>query len=213
MPASRLKMLLAAAMLAAVTALLPASASAATKSSSGGAAAPAQSSGSGASNGSQATASNGGISPNDPQFRPTGKAKLVNGIAIPPADAPPAVVNMITAANSISGMPYKWGGGHGSFVDNGYDCSGTVSFVLNGGGLLGGGPLDSGSFMKWGLGGAGRWVTVYTNPGHAFIMIAGLRFDTGYRDRRIRGLLPGTGPRWGRVRPTTGFVARHPAGY
>jgi hypothetical protein len=201
MPVSRIKLLLAVALVATVAALLPASASAATRSSVGGAAPPST------------AAETGGVSPNDPQFRPTGKAKLVGGIAIPPADAPPEVINAINAANAISGKPYKYGGGHASFDDNGYDCSGTVSYVLNGAGLLGGGPLDSGSFMKWGVRGKGRWFTVYTNPGHAFIMIAGLRFDTGFRDNRVRGLVPGRGPRWGKSRPTKGFTARHPDGF
>jgi hypothetical protein len=201
MPVSRPK-LLAVALFATVFALLPASAIAATRSSGGGATAPSS------------TAATGGVSPNDPQFRPAGKAKLVGGIAIPPVDAPPEVVNAIKAANAISGMPYKYGGGHASFPqDDGYDCSGTVSYVLNGGGLLGGGPLHSGAFMKWGQRGKGKWITIYTNPGHAFIMIAGLRFDTGYRDNRVRGLVPGRGPRWGKSRPTRGFVARHPDGF
>ena len=160
------------------------------------------------------TAATGGVSPDDPQFRPTGKAKLVDGIAIPPADAPPEVVKAIAAANAISGKPYKYGGGHGSFEDTGYDCSGTVSYVLNGAGLLGTTPLDSGSFMRWGKPGKGKWFTVYTNPGHAFITIAGLRFDTGMRDNSVRGLHPGRGPRWAKAkRSTRGFKARYPQGF
>ena len=195
MTLSRLHMLLAAAMLAAVVALLPSSATAATR---GG-----------------ASASNGGVSPNDPKYRPAKRAKLVNGIAIAPKGAPKAVKRAIAAANEISGMPYKYGGGHASFPkDDGYDCSGTVSYVLHGGRVLGGKtPLDSSSFMRWGKKGKGKWITVYTNPGHAFIVIAGLRFDTGYRDNTVRGLHPGRGPRWGKKRPTRGFVARHPKGY
>lgn len=193
MPFSRLKMLLAAAMLAAVVALLPASANAA--SGSGG-------------------SSTGGVSPNDPKYRPAKRAKLVNGIAVAPKSAPPAVKRAIAAANEISDKPYKYGGGHASFPeDDGYDCSGTISYVLYHAGLLGGGPLDSSSFMRWGKRGKGRWITVYTNPGHAFIMIAGLRFDTGFRDNRVRGLHPGRGPRWGKKRPTRGFKARHPKGF
>jgi hypothetical protein len=202
MPTSRLKTLLAAAMLVAAFALLPTSADAAS-SASGGASTSSQSSG----------ARTGGVSPDDPQFRPTGRAKIVNGMAIPPKDAPPQVVNAINAANNIAGKPYKWGGGHGSFEDSGYDCSGTVSYVLNGAGLLGTTPLDSGSFMRWGLAGKGKWFTVYTNPGHAFIMIAGLRFDTGMRDNTVRGIRPGSGPRWGKKRATGGFTARHPNGF
>jgi cell wall-associated NlpC family hydrolase len=196
MPSSRLKTLLAAALFAVALALVP-SASAATRSG-----------------GASTTAATGGVSPDDPQFRPGGKAKLVNGMAIPPADAPPEVVKAIEAANRISGKPYKYGGGHGSFEDSGYDCSGTVSYALNGGGLLGTTPLDSSSFMRWGQPGKGKWITVYTNPGHAFIMIAGLRFDTGMRDNTVRGLHPGRGPRWAKAkRSTRGFKARHPKGF
>src|SRR3954464_12471081 len=173
MPTSRLKMLLTAAMVAAVSALLPMSAHAATRSSSGGAS--TQSSG----------ATTGGVSPDDPQFQPAGKAKLVSGMAIPPADAPPEVVNAINAANAIAGKPYKYGGGHAVVEDSGYDCSGSVSYALRGAGLLTT-PLDSSSFMRWGLAGKGKWFTIYTNPGHAFVIIAGLRFDTGMRDNTVR---------------------------
>ena len=156
------------------------------------------------------TAANGGTA----YLAPAGKAKLVNGIVIPPADAPPQVAAMITAANTISSKPYRYGGGHANFQDTAYDCSGSVSYVLHGGGLLTS-PLFSSLFMKWGQAGIGRWVTVYTNPGHAFMVLAGLRFDTGYRDRgaHITGIRPGSGPRWGKPRPTRGYVARHPAGY
>jgi hypothetical protein len=205
MSSSRLNMLLAVAMLAAAFALLPGSATAATGSSSGGASTSTQTQSSGAIT--------GGVSPNDPQFQPASRAKIVNGLAIPPKDAPPEVVKAINAANAIAGKPYKWGGGHGSFEDSGYDCSGSVSYVLNGAGLLGTTPLDSGSFMRWGLAGKGKWFTVYTNPGHAFMMIAGLRFDTGMRDNTVRGIHPGSGPRWGKKRSTRGFSARHPNGF
>jgi cell wall-associated NlpC family hydrolase len=200
MPTSRLNTLLAAAMVAAAFALVPTSALAA---SSGGASTAPQSSG----------VRTGGVSPNDPEFQPAAKAKIVNGMAIPPASAPPEVVKAIDAANAIAGKPYKWGGGHGSFQDSGYDCSGSVSYVLNGAGLLGTTPLDSGSFMRWGARGKGKWFTVYTNPGHAFIMIAGLRFDTGMRDNTVRGIHPGSGPRWGKKRSTRGFTSRHPNGF
>ena len=141
------------------------------------------------------------------------KAKVVNGIAIAPASAPPQVVAAINAANQIVRKPYRLGGGHGNFVDKAYDCSGSVSYALHGAGLVAT-PLDSSDFMAWGLPGAGRWITVYTNPGHAFMMIAGLRFDTGFRDRTaLHGAAPGTGPRWGHARPTKGFRARHPLGF
>jgi cell wall-associated NlpC family hydrolase len=167
-----------------------------------------------ASDNSTSNAATGGVGPDDPRYKPPHKAKLINGIAYAPKDAPPQVVNAIAAANEIVRMPYRYGGGHKpTFKDSGYDCSGSVSYALHGGGLLRS-PLDSSSFMKWGLAGKGRWITVYTNPGHAFMMIAGLRFDTGYRDTRAaRHAAPGSGPRWGRYRPTKGFTARHPKGF
>jgi hypothetical protein len=162
-----------------------------------------------------ASAATGGISPSDPRFRPPKRGKIINGIAYAPQGAPLQVVNAINAANQIVRKPYHWGGGHNpSFMDSGYDCSGSVSFALHGGGLLSS-PLDSSSFMHWGQAGKGRWITVYTNPGHAFMVIAGLRFDTGFRDNRTvphDGTFPSSGPRWGRTRPTAGFSARHPKG-
>lgn len=156
---------------------------------------------------------NGGVSPTDPAFQPAPKAKIVDGLAVPPIGAPPQVVAAIAAANQIVRKPYIWGGGHRSFISRGYDCSGSVSFALHGAGLLQT-PLDSSDFMHWGLRGRGRWITVYTNPGHAFVIIAGLRFDTGFRDRmgRAHGAAPGSGPRWGGPRPTRGYRARHPLG-
>jgi hypothetical protein len=159
-----------------------------------------------------ASAATGGVGPDDPRYKPPKRAKIINGLAYAPKSAPPQVVNAIAAANQIVRMPYRWGGGHKSFQDSAYDCSGSVSFALHGGGLLTA-PLDSSSFMNWGMAGKGRWITVYANGGHAFAMIAGLRFDTGYRDRRsAKGAAPGSGPRWGYSRPTSGFSARHPNG-
>jgi hypothetical protein len=157
--------------------------------------------------------STGGTSPTDPQFQPAPKGKIVNGIAIPPIGAPQEVVDAINAANQIVTKPYIYGGGHRSFNSRGYDCSGSVSFALHGAGLVDT-PLDSSDFMKWGLPGKGQWITVYTNPGHAFVVIAGLRFDTGFRDRlaKAHGAAPGSGPRWGGPRPTRGYHARHPDG-
>ena len=105
------------------------------------------------------------------------RAKLIDGVAHAPALAPPAVQAAVWAANQIVGKPYRWGGGHGKWTDTGYDCSGAVSFALHGGELLDS-PLDSGSFMRWGRRGRGDWITVYTNPGHAYAVIAGLRLDT-----------------------------------
>jgi hypothetical protein len=155
----------------------------------------------------------GGVSPSDPQFQPAEKGKILNGIAIAPASAPPEVFAAIAAANKIARKPYRYGGGHGSFRSRGYDCSGAVSYALHGASLVTK-PLDSSDFMNWGEAGVGRWITVYANPGHAFVIIAGLRFDTGFRDRtaKARGAAPGSGPRWGGPRSTSGYTAVHPLG-
>ena len=158
-----------------------------------------------------AKAATGGASADDPRWAPAKKAKIVNGRAIPPRNAPRAVVRAIRAGNRIVKMPYKYGGGHRSFEDTGYDCSGSISYALNGAGLLRS-PLNSSGFMNWGERGKGRWITVYANPGHAYVMIAGLRLDTGFRTNRVRGTHPGRGPRWDLPRSTEGYVARHPAG-
>jgi hypothetical protein len=155
---------------------------------------------------------------------PAKRAKLHNGIAIPPAGAPARVKRVIAAANRIITKPYVYGGGHKLYeqgvsaarveLDRGYDCSGTVSFALYGGRFLKS-PLDSGSFMKWGRRGKGRWITVYTHPGHAYVVIAGLRLDTSGGDRQsTEDRTGGRGPRWRKYsRRPTGFVARHPANY
>ena len=121
-----------------------------------------------------------------------------------PSSAPSAVKAAIEAANSIATTPYVWGGGHGSFESSGYDCSGAVSFALNGGGFLSS-PLDSTGLETWGEAGPGQWITVYANSGHAWVIIAGLAFDT----------VGGPGPRWHPepVSSTEGFIARHPPGY
>ena len=129
---------------------------------------------------------------------------LPNGIALPPLEAPEEVKQIIEAGNIIARSPYLWGGGHGKWLDTGYDCSGSVSFALAAAGLLDG-PLASGPFMNWGEPGKGKWVTIYTHPGHMFMEVAGVRFDTS--NARV------TGSRWGNeMRSTSGFVARHPAG-
>ena len=160
-----------------------------------------------------AGAPNGGVSPTDPAFRPPRSAKIRNGLAVAPRGAPRAVVAAIAAGNRIVGMPYRLGGGHTSFDDTAYDCSGAVSYALAGAGLLPS-PLASPDFMHWGNEGAGRWITVFAHEGHAFVLIAGLRFDTGLRTARARryGVRPGRGPRWDFPRPTRRFTARHPAG-
>jgi len=136
---------------------------------------------------------------------PGSTAILLTGVALAPPDAPEPVQGAINAANTIVGRPYVWGGGHASFYDNSYDCSGAVSFALFGGGLIPR-PLTSGDLMRWGEPGPGRWITVYANPGHTFVEIAGLRFDTVGDEQ-------GTGPRWHLATADTGgFVARHPPG-
>ena len=142
---------------------------------------------------------------------------LPDGTAAAPADAPPAVQQAIWAANKIVGRPYIYGGGHRSFKSTGYDCSGTVSYALHGGGLLKS-PLDSGSFMRWGQKGKGIWITVFTNPGHAYAMIAGLRLDTSAagvtRKNTKNALAFQSGPRWRPVlRSSRGYRQRHPLGY
>ena len=121
-----------------------------------------------------------------------------------PASAPQAVKDAVSAANSIATTPYIWGGGHGSFESEGYDCSGAVSFALHGGGFLES-PLDSTGLETWGEPGPGQWITVYANAEHAWMVIAGIAFDT----------VGGPGPRWHNpwVDSPEGFVARHPAGY
>jgi cell wall-associated NlpC family hydrolase len=132
-------------------------------------------------------------------------AILLSGIALAPPDAPEAVQKVINQANTIVGRPYVWGGGHASFYSYGYDCSGSVSYALFGGGLIPE-PLTSGSLEGWGEPGPGKWITVYANAEHTFMEIDGLRWDT-VGDAR------GTGPRW-HLEPTDteGFVARHPPG-
>ena len=135
---------------------------------------------------------------------------LPNGYAAAPVSAPQEVKDAIAAANLIIGKPYVYGGGHNArFTSRGYDCSGTVSYALHGADLLTS-PLDSSSFMKWGAKGAGTWITVYTNPGHAFAVIAGLRLDTSAAGDSAGG----KGPRWRpALRSTKGFTARHPNGF
>jgi cell wall-associated NlpC family hydrolase len=132
-------------------------------------------------------------------------AILLSGIALAPPDAPEAVQKVINNANMIVGRPYVWGGGHASFYSYGYDCSGSVSYALFGGGLIPE-PLTSGSLEGWGEPGPGKWITVYANAGHTFMEIAGLRWDT-VGDAR------GTGPRWHLMpNSSAGFVVRHPPG-
>jgi cell wall-associated NlpC family hydrolase len=161
---------------------------------------------------SPALAGSGGVGPGANPPPPSGtttpgtKAKLVDGFAIPPANAPTEVVRAIEAANQIvKGKPYCLGGGHQRRRDECYDCSGTVSYALTGAGLLDY-AMPSGSFMKWEEAGRGRWITVYANGGHAYAVIAGLRLDTS--------MTAGEGPGWSKmIRSAKGFAARHPLGF
>lgn len=132
-------------------------------------------------------------------------AMLKDGIAYAPRSAPAAVKKAIAAGNRLQSKPYKWGGGHARHVDSGYDCSGTVSYVLREAGLLKG-SLPSRGYFSYGKKGAGDWITIYIRKGHVFMTVAGLRLDTGWGADR-------TGPRWHtRTRPGKGHVMRHPAG-
>jgi cell wall-associated NlpC family hydrolase len=139
---------------------------------------------------------------------PGSSARYVAGLAAAPMSAPPAVQKMIWAGNELIGLPYIFGGGHSSFVSPGYDCSGTVSFALHGSGLLAT-PEDSSEFMVTGSHGIGRWVAIFSNPGHAYMTVAGLRLDTSAADDPSNQ----QGPRWRPLRPSnSGFTVRHPLG-
>jgi hypothetical protein len=132
---------------------------------------------------------------------------LPSGRAVAPNSAPAAVKAMIQAANRIRHKPYRWGGGHRDWRSRGYDCSGSVSYVMHAAGLLEW-PLDSRGFMRWGGGGGGSWVRIYANREHVFAVIAGLRWDTSMTDEG-----DGHGPGWSEeMRSTGGFRLRHPLG-
>src|SRR5205807_7414601 len=105
---------------------------------------------------------------------------LSGGSARAPRGAPDAVRLVIAGGNAIARFPYRLGGGHGSFVDDAYDCSGSVSYALAAAGLLDT-PLASGQLMGWGVPGPGRWITVFANPGRSFMRVAGLRSDPSAR--------------------------------
>ncbi len=139
---------------------------------------------------------------------PVLKRVALRGGARSPSGVPIAIARAISAGDRIAHLPYLYGGGHGSFNDSGYDCSGSVSYVLHGAGLLHV-PLDSSQFMGWGAPGPGRYITVYANPGHAYMTIRTshgvLRYDTTGMD---------DGSRWdGTLRPSNGYTVRHPVGY
>jgi cell wall-associated NlpC family hydrolase len=128
-----------------------------------------------------------------------------NGTIPIPSNLPEVVQRVIAGGNAIADFPYIWGGGHGSFVDHGYDCSGSVSYALAAGGLLSA-PLVSGDLASWGEPGPGRWITIYANAGHTFMNVAGMWFDTAGR----------SGPyasRWILATPPlAGYAVRHPPG-
>ena len=135
-------------------------------------------------------------------------ARYVGGLAAAPMSAPPAVQEIVWAGDELIGLPYIYGGGHASFISPGYDCSGTVSFALHGASLLTT-PEDSSEFEVWGSHGTGRWVTIFSNPGHAYMTVAGLRLDTSAADDPSNE----QGPRWRPLRPgNAGYVVRHPLG-
>ena len=134
-------------------------------------------------------------------------ARLAGSRAIVPAGAPRPVKEMIAAANHIRHKPYVWGGGHAHWRSHGYDCSGSVSYVLHRASLLDY-PLDATGFMHWGKGGHSKWVTIYANHEHAYMVIAGLRWDTSMVDDGDR-----SGPGWSEaMRSSKGFRVRHPGG-
>ena len=127
-----------------------------------------------------------------------------DGLAVAPLDAPPTVQAVIQAGNQIARLPYRYGGGHATWVDTAYDCSASISFAFAAAGLISA-PMVSGQLAQWGAPGPGRWITVFANGGHTFMFVAGLRFDTGG--------LSATGSRWqASTRATAGFAERHPVG-
>jgi len=138
-------------------------------------------------------------------YVPGKTAVIRGGYAFAPPGAPEKVQAAIAAGNRIAGLPYRWGGGHGTDIDTAYDCSGTASFVLREAGLLQG-CMVSKEFRDYGDAGEGEWINVYAKDGHVFLSVAGLRFDTGWTDGS-------EGPQWTmQGRPASGCVIRHPVG-
>jgi cell wall-associated NlpC family hydrolase len=170
--------------------------------------------------GAVASASTGGALPKNQKLvlaQPAAPAPLVlgpgmtatvgsDGLAVAPALAPPEIQAVIAAGNKIAKMPYIYGGGHGKWEDAGYDCSGSVSYALHGGGLLET-SMASGGFMTWGDPGPGQWITIFANGGHVYMTVAGLRFDTSGRT--------GSGSRWqpASERDGKGYTVVHPTGW
>jgi hypothetical protein len=167
-----------------------------------------------------ATAQTGGAAPpggtttTTPTTTPTAPGSTAqlqsDGTALPPANAPRQVRKAIKAGNRIHTRPYIWGGGHSRFKSKGYDCSGAVSYVLHAAGLLRS-PLPSGPLMTWGAPGTGSWITVYANRSHAWMTVAGLRFDTSAVGESLN---QGSGPRWrASMRTGTGYSVRYFPGF
>ena len=146
------------------------------------------------------------VAPESVQRVPAGPKAVVgdDGLATAPAGAPPLVQAIIAAGNKIATKPYKYGGGHGRWEDSGYDCSGSMSYAFHGAGMLDE-ALNSTGFMSWGEAGKGEWVTIYAKGSHAYMVVAGLRFDTSGRANQ--------GTRWqADMRSSSGYTVRHPEG-
>jgi hypothetical protein len=139
---------------------------------------------------------------------PPGRATMMpDGTAVAPANAPPAVQAAIYAGNEIRTRPYKWGGGHRSFYDSGYDCSGAVSYLLHAAGFLTSPMTSGGLATSWGIPGKGWWITVFANSSHAYMKVAGLRFDTSGNGEKLN---QGSGPRWRATkRKPRGYSIKH----
>ncbi|HEX3292303.1 MAG TPA: hypothetical protein VHR38_01050 [Solirubrobacterales bacterium] len=169
--------------------------------------AAAQTGGSGPPGGTTTT-----TTPTPAPVGPPGKAKIrKDGTVVAPADAPAQIQAAIAAANSIHTLPYVWGGGHRTFFDSGYDCSGAVSYVLHAAGLLASPMTSGGLAQSWGMPGKGRWITVYGNASHAYMVIAGKRFDTSSGGDRWN---QGSGPRWRKKkRKPLGFTGKYYPGF
>ena len=162
---------------------------------------------SGASDSDEGADGNGGAEAGEAPAAPSGETATISAdgkTATAPAGAPQEVKDAIAAANKITDKPYRYGGGHGDFEDSGYDCSGAVSYALHGADLLDA-PLDSSGLAQWGESGAGKWMTVYGKSSHAYVVIAGARFDTSGKGEE--------GPRWRHEEASTsGYAVRHPEG-
>jgi hypothetical protein len=148
---------------------------------------------------------------NNVEHRPFRKAHINHkGLVVAPHNAPIVIKRIISAANHIAFKPYIYGGGHGSWHDRGYDCSGSVSYALHGGGLLWY-PEDSSELESYGQSGLGKWIRIYANAGHAYMKVAGVWFDTAAQQWGSYG----HNDRWStkNVSHTAGYILRHPKGF